>query len=60
MCLPGLDLECGKEGGSWLGVSKRGKLAAITNFMEGRPNPDAHGRGKQPRKRSIKLALVIH
>lgn len=43
--LSGLDLENGKEGGSWLGISKRGKLAAITNYMEGRPNPDAQGRG---------------
>ncbi|XP_042344930.1 transport and Golgi organization protein 2 homolog isoform X2 [Plectropomus leopardus] len=43
--LSGLDLECGREGGSWLGISKRGKLAAITNYMEGRLNPDAPGRG---------------
>ncbi|XP_039660031.1 transport and Golgi organization protein 2 homolog isoform X2 [Perca fluviatilis] len=43
--LSGLDLECSKEGGSWLGISKRGKLAAITNYMEGRLNPDAQGRG---------------
>ncbi|XP_040052542.2 transport and Golgi organization protein 2 homolog isoform X1 [Gasterosteus aculeatus] len=43
--LSGLDLECGKEGGSWLGISKRGKLAAITNYMEGGLNPDAQGRG---------------
>lgn len=43
--LSGLDQEYGKEGGSWLGINKRGKLAAITNFMEGRPNPDAQGRG---------------
>lgn len=43
--LSGLDLECGKEGGSWLGINKRGKLAAITNYLEGRPNPDAQGRG---------------
>ncbi|XP_029018600.1 transport and Golgi organization protein 2 homolog isoform X2 [Betta splendens] len=43
--LSGLDLECGKEGGSWLGISKRGKLGALTNYMEGRPNPDAQGRG---------------
>ncbi|MEQ2204499.1 Transport and Golgi organization protein 2, partial [Xenoophorus captivus] len=40
-----LDLEYGKEGGSWLGISKRGKLAAITNYMEGHPNPNAQGRG---------------
>ncbi|KAM9822580.1 transport and Golgi organization protein 2 homolog [Syngnathus typhle] len=43
--LSGLDLEYGKEGGSWLGITKNGKLAAITNYMEGRPNPDAQGRG---------------
>ncbi|XP_026875682.2 transport and Golgi organization protein 2 homolog isoform X2 [Electrophorus electricus] len=43
--LGGLDLEEGKEGGSWLGVTKRGKLAALTNYMEWRTNPDAHGRG---------------
>lgn len=43
--LSGLDQEYGKEGGSWLGISKRGKLAAITNYMDGRPNPDAQGRG---------------
>ncbi|XP_049906933.1 transport and Golgi organization protein 2 homolog isoform X1 [Epinephelus moara] len=43
--LSGLDLECGREGGSWLGISKRGKLGAITNYMEGRVNPDAQGRG---------------
>ncbi|CAB1444739.1 unnamed protein product [Pleuronectes platessa] len=43
--LSGLDLECGKEGGSWLGINKKGKLAVITNYMEGHPNPDAQGRG---------------
>ncbi|XP_068461398.1 transport and Golgi organization protein 2 homolog isoform X2 [Clinocottus analis] len=43
--LSGLDLECGKEGGSWLGISKWGKLGAITNYMEKPPNPDAQGRG---------------
>nr|XP_057927462.1 transport and Golgi organization protein 2 homolog isoform X1 [Doryrhamphus excisus] len=43
--LSGLDLECGKEGGSWLGINKSGKLAAVTNYLEGRPNPDAQGRG---------------
>ncbi|RXN32016.1 transport and Golgi organization 2 -like protein [Labeo rohita] len=43
--LSGLDLEEGKEGGSWLGISKRGKLAALTNYLEARQNPDAQGRG---------------
>ncbi|XP_010874882.1 transport and Golgi organization protein 2 homolog isoform X2 [Esox lucius] len=43
--LSGLDLEEGKEGGSWLGINKKGKLAALTNYLEGRPNPDLQGRG---------------
>ncbi|KAJ8005807.1 hypothetical protein DPEC_G00121710 [Dallia pectoralis] len=43
--LSGLDLEEGKKGGSWLGINKRGKLAALTNYLEGRPNPDLQGRG---------------
>ncbi|XP_054466732.1 transport and Golgi organization protein 2 homolog isoform X2 [Anoplopoma fimbria] len=43
--LSGLDLECGREGGTWLGINKRGKLAAITNYMEGCLNHDAQGRG---------------
>ncbi|CAG09704.1 unnamed protein product [Tetraodon nigroviridis] len=43
--LSGLDLEYGKEGGSWLGISKRGKLAGITNYLEKYLNPDAPGRG---------------
>lgn len=45
LLLPGLDLEYGKEGGTWIGISKRGKLAAITNYLEARLNPDAQGRG---------------
>ncbi|XP_068617149.1 transport and Golgi organization protein 2 homolog isoform X2 [Brachionichthys hirsutus] len=44
--LSGLDLECGKEGGSWLGINKWGKLAGITNYMEGQPNPELQGRDK--------------
>ncbi|XP_006640218.1 transport and Golgi organization protein 2 homolog [Lepisosteus oculatus] len=43
--LSGLDLEEGKEGGSWLGITKRGKFAALTNYMEAKQNPDAQGRG---------------
>ncbi|KAF5893718.1 transport and Golgi organization protein 2 isoform X1, partial [Clarias magur] len=43
--LSGLDLEEGKEGGSWLGISKRGKLSALTNYLEHKVNPDALGRG---------------
>ncbi|XP_072289453.1 transport and Golgi organization protein 2 homolog isoform X2 [Eucyclogobius newberryi] len=43
--LSGLDQESGKEGGSWMGINKWGKLSAITNYMENPPNPDAQGRG---------------
>ncbi|KAB5528286.1 hypothetical protein PHYPO_G00138530 [Pangasianodon hypophthalmus] len=43
--LSGLDMEEGKEGGSWLGISKRGKLTALTNYLEHKQNPDALGRG---------------
>ncbi|XP_017306670.1 transport and Golgi organization protein 2 homolog isoform X1 [Ictalurus punctatus] len=43
--LSGLDMEEGKEGGSWLGISKRGKLTTLTNYLEHKSNPDALGRG---------------
>ena len=46
LCFPGLDLENGKEGGTWLGVTKTGRLAAITNYLEPKLNPDAKGRGE--------------
>ena len=41
----GLDMEEGKEGGTWLGVTTRGKLAALTNYLQPRLNHDARGRG---------------
>lgn len=41
----GLDMEEGKEGGSWLGISKRGKLTALTNYLEHKNKLDALGRG---------------
>ncbi|XP_070331892.1 transport and Golgi organization protein 2 homolog isoform X2 [Odocoileus virginianus] len=44
--LSGLDMEEGKEGGTWLGVSTRGKLAALTNYLQPRLNRDARGRGE--------------
>ncbi|XP_065759904.1 transport and Golgi organization protein 2 homolog isoform X1 [Muntiacus reevesi] len=44
--LSGLDMEEGKEGGTWLGVSTRGKLAALTNYLQPRLNHDARGRGE--------------
>jgi uncharacterized protein with NRDE domain len=34
----GRDLE---HGGTWLGVSRRGRFAAITNYRQGRPRADA-------------------
>ncbi|XP_016059854.1 PREDICTED: transport and Golgi organization protein 2 homolog isoform X1 [Miniopterus natalensis] len=44
--LSGLDMEEGKEGGTWLGISTRGKLAALTNYLQPRQDPDARGRGE--------------
>lgn len=44
-CALGLDMEEGKEGGTWLGISTRGKLAALTNYLQPRLDPDARGRG---------------
>lgn len=43
--LCGMDLSPNKEGGTWLGVSKTGKLGAITNYMETKCNALAKGRG---------------
>ncbi|XP_072455866.1 transport and Golgi organization protein 2 homolog isoform X1 [Notamacropus eugenii] len=44
--LSGLDMEEGKEGGSWLGINKKGKLAALTNYMQPKIDKDAKGRGE--------------
>ena len=44
-CVAGLDMEEGKEGGTWLGISTRGKLAALTNYLQPRLNRNARGRG---------------
>ncbi|XP_077016500.1 transport and Golgi organization protein 2 homolog isoform X2 [Tamandua tetradactyla] len=44
--LSGLDMEEGKEGGSWLGISTRGKLAALTNYLQPRQDTGARGRGE--------------
>ena len=43
----GMDLEPGREGGTWFGVNKDGKFAAITNYRQAPElnNPDAKGRG---------------
>ncbi|KAF6278587.1 transport and golgi organization 2-like protein [Rhinolophus ferrumequinum] len=43
--LSGLDMEEGREGGTWLGISTRGKLAALTNYLQPRLDRDARGRG---------------
>lgn len=41
----GLDMEEGKAGGTWLGISTRGKLGALTNYLQPRQEPSARGRG---------------
>ncbi|XP_008582765.1 PREDICTED: transport and Golgi organization protein 2 homolog isoform X2 [Galeopterus variegatus] len=43
--LSGLDMEEGKEGGTWLGISTRGKLSALTNYLQPRLDREARGRG---------------
>ncbi|XP_040272242.1 transport and Golgi organization protein 2 homolog [Bufo bufo] len=43
--LSGVDLEAGKEGGTWLGISKRGKFAALTNYLQPKIDVNAKGRG---------------
>uniref|UniRef100_A0A2K6T8E0 Transport and golgi organization 2 homolog n=1 Tax=Saimiri boliviensis boliviensis TaxID=39432 RepID=A0A2K6T8E0_SAIBB len=42
--LSGLDMEEGREGGTWLGISTRGKLAALTNYLQ--PQLDRQARGR--------------
>lgn len=40
----GMDLEPGREGGSWLGISKTGRVAALLNILAVQ-DPEAKGRG---------------
>ncbi|XP_028904904.1 transport and Golgi organization protein 2 homolog isoform X1 [Ornithorhynchus anatinus] len=44
--LSGLDMEEGKQGGTWLGISKKGKMAALTNYLQPQLAQDAKGRGE--------------
>ncbi|XP_021112749.1 transport and Golgi organization protein 2 homolog isoform X2 [Heterocephalus glaber] len=44
--LSGLDMEEGKEGGTWLGISTGGKLGALTNYLQPRLDQDTRGRGE--------------
>ncbi|KAG8455952.1 hypothetical protein GDO86_001949 [Hymenochirus boettgeri] len=43
--LSGLDMETGKEGGTWLGITKRGKFAALTNYLQPKIDIQVKGRG---------------
>ncbi|XP_060699413.1 transport and Golgi organization protein 2 homolog isoform X1 [Hemiscyllium ocellatum] len=43
--LSGLDMEKGKEGGTWLGISKKGRFAALTNYLQPINSLNALGRG---------------
>ena len=42
--LAGRDQEPGKEGGTWLGMNKKGQIGLLTNIYTGKPSPGA-GRG---------------
>ncbi|XP_072271783.1 transport and Golgi organization protein 2 homolog [Pyxicephalus adspersus] len=44
--LSGLDMETGKEGGTWLGITKRGKFAVLTNYLQPKIDVNAKGRGQ--------------
>ncbi|EZA54060.1 transport and Golgi organization protein 2 homolog [Ooceraea biroi] len=46
-CLGGIDMEPGKEGGTWLALSMKGKAAVILNLVmpEGKTNLPKKGRG---------------
>lgn len=39
-------MEEGREGGTWLGISTRGKLGALTNYLQPQLDRDTRGRGK--------------
>ena len=58
-CFPGMDLSPTKEGGTWLGVSKSGKLGAITNYLEAKINALALGRGEGTRRRVQQNGLFL-
>ncbi|XP_030074957.1 transport and Golgi organization protein 2 homolog [Microcaecilia unicolor] len=42
--LSGLDMELGR-GGTWLGINKRGKMAALTNYLQPTKEKNLKGRG---------------
>jgi len=44
-CISGRDLEAGREGGTWFGVSTHGKIASLLNITEAAMDPDKKGRG---------------
>jgi len=42
----GLDLEPGREGGTWFGTSTTSKTGALLNILEPAPSNVKKGRGK--------------
>ncbi|GFO27645.1 transport and Golgi organization 2 homolog [Plakobranchus ocellatus] len=43
-CISGLDMYSGKEGGTWLGMNKHGKIGVLLNIL-GQVDPSKKGRG---------------
>lgn len=41
----GLDMEPGREGGTWFGTSKSSKTGALLNILQTDPCLDKQGRG---------------
>lgn len=45
LCISGLDMEPGREGGTWFGTSKSSKTGALLNILQTDPCLDKLGRG---------------
>ena len=45
MYFSGMDMEPGREGGTWLGLSKTGKFSVVLNILS-EVMPNMKGRGK--------------
>nr|XP_032836921.1 transport and Golgi organization protein 2 homolog isoform X7 [Petromyzon marinus] len=50
--ISGVDLQEGREGGSWLGVTRGGRFAALTNVLE-------HSRDTHTRGRGVVMVMVV-